>query len=47
MTKPLLSVRGLVKHFASRAAGVFNRTVTHVRAVDGVDFDIQQGETFG
>ena len=47
MTKPLLSVRGLVKHFASRTAGVFNRTVTHVRAVDGVDFDIQQGETFG
>jgi oligopeptide/dipeptide ABC transporter ATP-binding protein len=36
-----------VKHFASRTAGVFNRTVTHVRAVDGVDFDIQQGETFG
>jgi oligopeptide/dipeptide ABC transporter ATP-binding protein len=36
-----------VKHFASRAAGVFKRTVTHVRAVDGVDFDIQQGETFG
>jgi oligopeptide/dipeptide ABC transporter ATP-binding protein len=47
MAKPLLSVRGLVKHFASRADGILNRTVTHVRAVDGVDFDIQQGETFG
>ena len=47
MAKPLLSVRGLVKHFASRAGGLFNRTVTHVRAVDGVDFDIKQGETFG
>ncbi len=43
---PLVSVRGLAKHFPIRA-GVFGRVVGHVRAVDGVDFDILRGETLG
>lgn len=43
---PLLSVRGLVKHFPIRR-GVLGRTVGHVRAVDGVSFDIHAGETLG
>ncbi|MFL9825562.1 ABC transporter ATP-binding protein [Rhodoplanes sp. SY1] len=44
--QPLLSVRGLVKHFGGRKSwrGV---TTGAVRAVDGVDFDIAKGETLG
>ncbi len=42
---PLLEVRGLVKEF-SRSRGLFAaRSI--VRAVDGVSFAIEEGETFG
>jgi oligopeptide transport system ATP-binding protein len=41
----LLEVRGLVKEFARR--GGFFRSPTLVRAVDGVSFTIEAGETFG
>jgi oligopeptide transport system ATP-binding protein len=44
--EPLLSVRGLKKWFPV-SSGVLQRTVAHVRAVDGVDFDIKKGETLG
>lgn len=40
---PLLSVRDLVKHYHS--TGLFGRTAPPVRAVDGVSFDVGQGET--
>jgi oligopeptide/dipeptide ABC transporter ATP-binding protein len=40
---PLLSVRDLVKYY--HAAGLFGRTAPPVRAVDGVSFDVGQGET--
>lgn len=40
---PLLSVRDLVKHYHS--AGLFGRTAPPVRAVDGVSFEVAQGET--
>jgi oligopeptide/dipeptide ABC transporter ATP-binding protein len=43
---PLLSVRGLVKHFPVRA-GVLRRTVGRVQAVDGISLDIGAGETLG
>jgi len=43
---PLLSVRGLVRHFAVRR-GFLQRTVSVVRAVDGVDFDVAAGECLG
>lgn len=43
---PMLSVRNLVKHFPIRA-GIFKRIVAWVKAVDGVDFDIYEGETLG
>ena len=43
---PLLSARGLTKHFAIKG-GVFSREVHRVHAVDGVSFDIAAGETLG
>ena len=42
----LLELRGLKKWFPV-ASGVTQRTVAHVRAVDGVDLDIKTGETLG
>jgi len=43
---PLLSVRGLVKYFPVRR-GLLQRTVGQVHAVDGISFDIAEGETLG
>ena len=43
---PTLAVRGLKKHFPIRR-GVLARTVGHVRAVDGISFDLAAGETLG
>lgn len=46
MSVPLLEVRGLTKHFPVRQ-GLLGRTAATVRAVDGVSFALQEGETFG
>src|SRR5262245_12257743 len=43
---PLLEVRGLQKFFPI-TEGFFQRVVGHVRAVDGVDFTVKEGETLG
>lgn len=43
---PLLEVEGLTMHFPIMA-GVFRRQVGTVKAVDGVDFNIREGETLG
>jgi peptide/nickel transport system ATP-binding protein len=43
---PLLRVAGLQKLFPIRK-GFLKRTVGHVRAVDGIDFHIDEGETLG
>ncbi|HEY8798685.1 MAG TPA: ABC transporter ATP-binding protein, partial [Candidatus Dormibacteraeota bacterium] len=43
---PLLQVRDLVKHFPIRG-GLLQLPVAWVKAVDGVSFDIQRGETLG
>ncbi|VFR42395.1 Dipeptide transport ATP-binding protein DppD (TC 3.A.1.5.2) [plant metagenome] len=43
-TAPVLSVRGLKVHYPIRK-GLLRRTVDHVRAVDGLDFDLRAGET--
>src|SRR5436309_7125556 len=45
-SSPLLSVRGLVKHFPVKK-GLLQQTVGHVHAVDGISFDIAEGETLG
>jgi oligopeptide/dipeptide ABC transporter ATP-binding protein len=42
----ILKLRGVKAHFPVRA-GVFKRTVGHVRAVDGVDIDVRRGEVLG
>ncbi len=44
-TEPLLKVRNLVKHFPIRRGAFRKQTVGAVRAVDGVDFDLAEGET--
>ena len=44
--QPLLDVRSLQKFFPI-AKGFLKRTVGHVRAVDGVDFTVNEGETLG
>src|ERR1700761_2783124 len=41
---PLLEVAGLTKHFGVRR-GAFGLVSGHVRAVDGVDFHLDAGET--
>ena len=43
---PLLSVTELVKHFPIRS-GMFGRANATVRAVDGISFDVENGETLG
>jgi peptide/nickel transport system ATP-binding protein len=43
---PLLRVSGLKKHFPIQK-GFMRQTAGYVRAVDGVDFYIKRGETFG
>ncbi|SEJ60088.1 ABC transporter ATP-binding protein [Achromobacter sp. NFACC18-2] len=45
--QPLLSVRGLVKHFPLKRDFLSRRGGGAVRAVDGVDFDVKKGETLG
>ncbi|TCZ77813.1 dipeptide ABC transporter ATP-binding protein [Paenibacillus albiflavus] len=46
MSEALLEVHDLKKYFPIRG-GVFQRTVGHVKAVDGVSFSIKKGEAFG
>ncbi|WP_312404539.1 ABC transporter ATP-binding protein [Rhizobium sp.] len=44
--QPLISARGLIKHFPVKGSG-FLQPKKVVRAVDGVDFNILKGETLG
>ena len=43
----LVEVTGLEVHFPIKSGLIFDRTVGHVRAVDGVDLSIRRGETYG
>jgi oligopeptide transport system ATP-binding protein len=45
--EPLLVVEGLKKYFPIKSGVLFERTVDHVKAVDGVDFTIDEGTTLG
>jgi peptide/nickel transport system ATP-binding protein len=42
-----LRLDGLVKHFPLMKGAVFKRQVGTVKAVDGIDLDIREGETLG
>ena len=42
----LLKVDNVKVHFPIRG-GLFRNVVDYVRAVDGVSFELQQGETYG
>jgi oligopeptide transport system ATP-binding protein len=46
VSEPLLQVTGLKKYFPIRK-GLFAHTVGHVKAVDGVSFDVHRGEVLG
>jgi oligopeptide/dipeptide ABC transporter ATP-binding protein len=47
MTAALLRAEQLKKHFPVTKGLVMMRTVGHVKAVDGISFEINAGETFG
>ncbi len=46
MSEPLLSVRGLVKHFRLKPKKLFEAPPM-LKAVDNIDFDVARGETLG
>jgi peptide/nickel transport system ATP-binding protein len=46
MSEPLLTVRGLTKHYPI-TEGLLNREVGRVHAVDGASFELERGETLG
>jgi len=43
----LVDVRGVKVHFPIKSGIIFDRTVGHVYAVDGVDLQVRRGETYG
>ncbi|MEU1311164.1 dipeptide ABC transporter ATP-binding protein [Streptomyces cinnamoneus] len=45
--EPILQVRNLVKHFPLTQGILFKKQIGAVKAVDGVSFDLYQGETLG
>ncbi|WP_200305935.1 ABC transporter ATP-binding protein [Streptomyces adelaidensis] len=45
--EPILEVSGLVKHFPLTQGVLFKKQVGAVKAVDGVDFTLNKGETLG
>jgi oligopeptide transport system ATP-binding protein len=44
---PLLEVRGLHMHFPISEGVLLRRQIGQVKAIDGVDFSVQRGETLG
>src|SRR5438128_12145786 len=47
MSPPLLEIEGLTKHFPVTTALFPRRQVAWVKAVDGIDFAVDAGETLG
>lgn len=44
VTQPLLKVEDLKLYFPIKG-GFFGRTINHVKAVDGISFEVYEGET--
>jgi len=47
LSETILSVENLTKHFALKAGLIFDKTRALIKAVDGVSFEIKEGQTFG
>ncbi|MFP3392796.1 ABC transporter ATP-binding protein [Brevibacillus sp. SIMBA_040] len=47
MTRTLLEVNDLKTYYPIETGGLFKKEMKYVKAVDGVSFSIQEGETFG
>src|SRR4029077_14805867 len=47
MNAPLLSVRDLRVHFPIRRGLLFDHTIDHLKAVDGVSSELDPGRTLG
>jgi oligopeptide/dipeptide ABC transporter ATP-binding protein len=47
MTQPLLKLEGLKKHFPTTSGGAFSKVKGTVKAVDGIDLEINAGQTIG
>ncbi len=47
MSKKIVEVRDLKVHFTSHKGFLWNKTVDVVKAVDGVSFTLEEGETLG
>ncbi|MBC6460087.1 ABC transporter ATP-binding protein [Actinomadura sp. HBU206391] len=45
--RPILEVKGLVKHYPVTQGVLLKREVGRVKAVDGVDLELRRGETLG
>jgi peptide/nickel transport system ATP-binding protein len=45
--EPILQVTDLEVHFPIKSGLIFDRTIGHVRAVDGVDLSVSRGTTYG
>lgn len=46
MNNKLLEIKDLKVHYPIRG-GFFNRVLDYVKAVDGVDFVVEKGKTYG
>ena len=47
MRTPVLRVQDLAVHFSSQTGGMFHRRERQLKAVDGISFDLDEGETLG
>ncbi len=47
MSKPILKLEGLKKHFNTTTGGAFNKKKAVLKAVDGIDLEVNPGETIG
>jgi oligopeptide/dipeptide ABC transporter ATP-binding protein len=47
MAAPLLEVRDLVMHFPVKSRGVISQTLGQVKAVDGISFTLEAGQSLG
>lgn len=47
MNAPVLRVQDLAVHFTSHTGGMFHRKERQLKAVDGISFDLDEGETLG